>query len=315
LLGIVFGLLVVSTASIAIRYAQAHASSLTIATWRLGLASLLLAPLLFLRERPALARITRRELILAMASGAFLAIHFITWIASLEHTTVASAVVLVSTVPLFVALLSPLALREYPAPAVWAGLALALVGTLGTALLDTCESPQGLRCPPLQSLARGEALLGDGLALAGALAGTGYFMIGRRLRQRLSLLSYIGLTYSAAAAVLLLSAILTGQRLFGFAPIAYIYLVFLAVGPQLLGHSSYNWALRYLPAAFLALTLLGEPVGSTILAYLFLKEQPSVLKLAAMAVILAGIAAASLAPAVQRPPRHQHAVSQAAQGG
>jgi drug/metabolite transporter (DMT)-like permease len=284
LLGIAFGIVVVSTASIAIRYAQDYAPSIVIAAWRLSVASLVLLPFLIGREREGLRRLAGREIALALGSGVFLALHFATWITSLEHTTVANSVVLVSTMPLFVALLAPVTLKEPLTRAVTLGLALALVGGVVIALSDTAE---GL------GVGAGSALLGDLLAVAGALAGAGYLLIGRRLRRDLSLVAYIGLSYSTAAIVLIVWMVLAGEPAFGYPFKAVGLMVFLGLGPQLLGHTSFNWALRYLPASVVGVTLLGEPVGSSILAYFLLDERPTPLKLSAMALILAGIYIAS----------------------
>ncbi len=289
LLGIALGLVIVSTASIAIRYAQAYASSIVIAAWRLTAASLVALPILLIRERGSLRALSRRDVGLGLASGAFLALHFATWITSLEYTTVASAVVLVSTMPLFVALLAPFTIHERITRSVLVGLTLALAGGVAIALSDS---------PSTSGASAGIALRGDLLAIAGAAAGAGYLLIGRRLRRHLTLLTYIGLSYSTAAVVLLAWMLLAGQPAFGYPLQAYGLFVFLALGPQLLGHSSFNWALHYLPASVVAVTLLGEPVGSTILAYFLLNEQPSAFKIASMFLILAGIyLAARPAPA------------------
>nr|MBC8503358.1 DMT family transporter [Chloroflexota bacterium] len=137
-LAIPFGILAVSTSSIFIRYAQADAPSIVIAAGRLTLASIILAGIAILRYRSELRNLTRRELGLALLSGFFLAIHFATWITSLEYTTVASSVVLVSTSPLWVALLAPLTIREPVARVVLLGMGLALIGGLIVGLNDTC---------------------------------------------------------------------------------------------------------------------------------------------------------------------------------
>ena len=176
------GILAVSTSSIFIRYAQADGvSSLVIAAWRLSLAALILAPIALLRYRGELRSLTRRGLALALLSGIFLAIHFATWISSLEYTSVASSVVLVSTAPLWVAILAPLTLREPVGRFVIIGMGLALMGGTIVGLSDSCtlrlNSGQALtgfaslQCPPLSEFVGGEAFLGDLLALAGALAG------------------------------------------------------------------------------------------------------------------------------------------------
>jgi drug/metabolite transporter (DMT)-like permease len=222
LFGIALGLVVVSTASIAIRYAQAYAPSIVIAAWRLAVASLVVVPLLLARERSSLPSLSRRDLGLAAASGAFLAIHFATWITSLEYTTVASAVVLVSTMPLFVAVLSPITIREPITRSVVMGLALALAGGIAIALGDS----------PSMSVdaARGSPLAGDLLAVAGAIAGAGYLLIGRRLRTHLSLLTYISLSYTTAAVILVAWMLLAGEQPFGYPLEAYGLFVFLALG-------------------------------------------------------------------------------------
>jgi drug/metabolite transporter (DMT)-like permease len=284
------GILAVSSSSILIRFAQAEAPSLSIAAWRLSLAALLLAPLALTRGRAEIASLTWSERGLALISGIFLALHFATWISSLAFTSVASSVVLVSTAPLWVALLSPLTLKESLSRPMLIGMLLALVGGVIVALSDTCSwSASGLVCPELGEFLRGRAFLGDLLALAGAVAVAGYLIIGRRLRARVSLLGYIFMVYGMAALVLLLVVFATGMPMTGFSPKTYIWLLGLAVLPQLVGHTTYNWALAYLSAAFVSITVLGEPVGSSILAYFLLEEEISQIKLVGAALTLVGI--------------------------
>jgi drug/metabolite transporter (DMT)-like permease len=127
------------------------------------------------------------------------------------------------------------------------------------------------------------------LALAGAVAVSGYLLIGRRLREHLSLVAYISLVYSTAAIVLLLLAFAMGARLSGFTIGGYALIVLLAVGPQLIGHSAYNWALKYVSATFVTVTILAEPIGATILAVPLLAQVPSPLKIAGGMLILTGI--------------------------
>jgi len=287
-----------STASLFIRYAQAYAPSLSIAAWRMTLATAVLVPLALLRYRTEITRVSRTEIGLIALSGTFLAIHFATWISSLAYTSVASSVVLVSIAPLFVALLSPVVLHERVSLPVAAGIGLAFLGTVVIAVHDACASPSGaFACPPWSELLTGRAVQGDLLALAGAVTVAGYMMIGRRVRARLALIPYITLTYGSAALVLLGMAALARQPLTGFPAPAYGWFALLALLPQLLAHSTYNWALRYLPAAFVSISLLGEPVGSTALAFVLLGETPSGLKLAGAALILTGIVFATRRPA------------------
>jgi drug/metabolite transporter (DMT)-like permease len=139
----------------------------------------------------------------------------------------------------------------------------------------------------------GKAFLGDLLAVTGAVMGASYLLIGRRLRGRMSLISYIFLVYGMAAAVLVIFMFAAGQKAFGYPPQAYLWFTLLALVPQLLGHSTFNWALRYLSVAFVSISLLGEPIGSTILAYFLLEEIPSALKIFGAILILVGIYIAS----------------------
>jgi drug/metabolite transporter (DMT)-like permease len=286
------GIAAVSSASLFIRWAQQDASSLAVAAWRLILASLLLLPWAGLRHGKELRRLKPSDWGWTLASGAFLAIHFAAWISSLEYTGVASSVVLVSTSPLWVALASWLFMREKPGRGIVAGMALAMAGGLVVALDDSCRG--GAAAP----------LLGNGLALLGALAAAGYWLIGRKLRRSLALVPYVAVVYATAALLLLILALGSGGRMSGFRAGTWGCFLLLALLPQLVGHSSFNWALAHLPAAAVAVATLGEPIGATLLAYLVLGESPTVIKLAGATAILAGIVVALLrGPAPQN--RHR----------
>jgi drug/metabolite transporter (DMT)-like permease len=273
------GVFIVAWAAIFIRWAG-EAPGLAIAAGRLTLAALILAPIALatgaLRELRALGR---GDLLLALLSGLALAIHFATWISSLSMTTVASSVVLVETNPLFVALASHFILRERVSRLAAVGIGLAVLGSVLVGYGDFGLS--------------GQALLGDLLALIGGLMAAIYFLLGRRLRQRLSIVAYIWPVYSTAAVALLGACLVAGQRLAGYAPPTYLMFFLLAVGPQLLGHSSLNYALGQLSATFVTVTALGEPIGSALLAFLLLQEVPPSIVFAGGALILAGIALAS----------------------
>jgi len=282
-------ILAVSTASIFIRFAQADAPSLVIAALRLTFASLALAPFALTRHRAELRALTRRELLLGLLSGLFLAIHFATWISSLEYTTVASSVVFVSTGPLWVALLSPFFLREPLTRPVLIGMSLALIGGIVVALSDACSWNNGLVCPSMNQILRGRMLFGNFLALVGAWMVAGYLMIGRKLRAKMSLVPYISLVYGMAAVCLLVVVFVARESLFGYHWLTYVWILLLALVPQLIGHSTYNWALAYLSAALVAVMTLGEPIGSSILAFFILQEAPTITVLAGGALILVGI--------------------------
>lgn len=292
-LAILGGILAVSTASIFIRYAQQEAPSLVIAAFRLSLASLILGPIALTRFRAELRALTRREWLLGGLSGFFLALHFATWISSLEFTSVASSVVLVTTTPLWVALFAPLFLRESITRAILGGMVLALAGGIIIGLSEACAWDGGLACGGAGQTESGFGLWGNFLALAGAWMAAGYIMIGRNLRAKMSLIPYIFVVYGMAALVLIVLMLGAGQTPLGYPLETYAWMLALAVVPQLLGHSTFNWVLGYLPASLVSITLLGEPIGSIILAYFLLRESPSLLELAGGALILAGIYLAS----------------------
>jgi drug/metabolite transporter (DMT)-like permease len=299
---IIIGIVAVSTASIFIRFAQKEVTSLVIAAWRLTIASFILVPVAVSTRRRDFTSLSRGELLLALLSGIFLALHFATWISSLQYTTVASSVVLVSTVPLWVALLSPFTIKESIHKAVIIGLIFTLIGVVVVGISDSCSTSSGqLICPRLIDFMHGQAFLGDILALCGAVAGAGYLLIGRKLRSKMSLISYISLVYGMAAIVLVIIMFSARENPFGYSPQIYLWLILLAVIPQLIGHSTFNWALGYLSAAYVSITLLGEPIGSTILAYIFLNEKPTTVKLIGGGLILVGIYIASRAEAVKTP--------------
>lgn len=292
---LLFGILAVSTAAIFIRYAQEYATSLVIAFYRLGLATLILAPFALIRHWKEIKSLQRRDLLLASLSGLFLALHFATWITSLEYTTVASSVVLVSTVPLWVALLSPLFLKERLSKFLILGMFFALIGGAVVGLSDTCAfSGSKIICPSVNQLFSTDRFMGNMLALVGAVMAAGYLIVGRGLRARIQLTSYIFVVYGLAALILLLILIIFSEPIIGYPPISYLWFFMLALIPQVLGHSSFNWALGYLSAAFVSISLLGEPIGSTILAYFLLNETPSLLKLIGAILILVGIYFASV---------------------
>ncbi len=284
-IGLACGIVAVSTASLLIRFAQqSGANSLAIAALRLSVAALVIAPAAWLRCRDELKRLSRLDLLVGLASGAFLGLHFATWISSLQYTSVASSVVLVTLSPIFVAIGSLLFLKErLPWPAV-AGMIVAVAGGIVIALGDRAVGMEGAN-----------PVLGNALAVAGALSIAPHFLIGRRLRVRLSLLAYISVVYSAAALVLLVAVAVLRVPLRGFDPQAYLWVVLLALVPQLIGHTSFNWALGYLPATYATIPALGEPIGSTLLAVAVLNEPLTPARALGGALVLSGIALMAVA--------------------
>ncbi len=273
---LLIGVISVAFAAIFIRLAEAH--PLVIATYRLSLAALVLAPIAWFKARQELLRLTRKQVILAIISGVFLALHFALWIWSLSYTTITSSVVLVTSSPIFVAIASYLLFREKITRRIISGIIVSIVG----AIIIGFNSWQ----------LGGTSIHGSILALSGAVAVAGYLLIGRKLRQSMGLLSYIFLTYSSAAVFLLITSIARGAYLFDYSGETYLMFILLALIPQLIGHSALNWSLRFVPATMVTIAVLGEPVGATILGFFILKEVPTIIELIGGALILSGIAIA-----------------------
>jgi drug/metabolite transporter (DMT)-like permease len=264
------GVAAVSSGGVLVRLAVG-AAPLAVAAWRLVLASVVLVPIAL--AQGALRRLQRRDLALGILSGTALAAHFVLWISSLGFTSVASSVLFVSTHPLFVTVGGALFLGERVGRSVVLGIAVTL---LGGVLVGSSDLTLG-------------AWVGDLLALGGGFFAAVYFLIGRRLRRHVSLIDYTALTYGTAAVLTLAACAALRVPLTGFAPTTYLWLALLAVGPQLIGHSTFNWALRHLPAAKVSILILGEPVGAAALAYLVFGETLTWLRALGAAIILVGI--------------------------
>lgn len=288
---LLIGILAVSTASLFIRFAQQDAPSIVIAAYRLTLATVFLLPFALPRFSGEVIRaLKKKDVFLIILSGTFLAIHFASWITSLEHTTVASSVVLVTTTPLWVAMFSGFILKESIPKWTWLGLGLAMIGGIVVGLSSQCGFwDGGFQCQDLGGFFSSKNLLGNFLALLGAWMAAGYLISGRKVRPRFHLQVYVFLIYGVASILLLAMVGFRGYSLTGYSPQTYVWFVLLAIIPQLIGHTVLNWALGYLPATFVSVALLGEPVGTVILSYLFLREAPTFLELAGGILILAGI--------------------------
>lgn len=268
------GVAAVSTAAVMIR--EADAPSIVIAAARLALASPPLLLLAGLRRDAVLPR-NRTLLALTVLSGVCLAAHFGLWVASVKQTSIVTSVVLVTTTPLFVGLLGGPLLGERPGRMIWLAIA---VSALGTALLVSEDFDAG-----------GDTLTGDVFALLGAFFAAAYIMAGRRvLGAANAWLPYVTASYSIAAVLLLAAVLVAGEPLGGYSGKTYALLVGLAVVPQLIGHTSVNRSLGHLPAIVVSVAVLGEPVLATILAAIFLGEDPTPLQLAGGLVVLTGVA-------------------------
>jgi len=269
-------LAVVATAFSAILTKLATAPPLAIAFYRLAFTVLLLSPLaLSVDGRSELKKIHRLDLAMATLAGAFLSLHFSVWITSLNYTSVASSTVLVTMQPLFVVVGGFFFLKE---KLNLRGLAGAVITLAGSVLIGVNDFQVG-----------GGALRGDILAFSGAVFVAVYILIGRRLRGRLSLFPYVFLVYGTAAFFLLLFNLATRTPLYPYPGRDWLWFLALAVVPTIFGHTVLNWALRYVKAAVVSVSILGEPVGATILAYFFFHETPGLLQVCGGITIICGL--------------------------
>ena len=268
---LVVGVVAVSFAAIFIRLADAPA--LSIAFYRQAMASALFLPLAIARWKEVRA-LSAAQLGVALLSGVLLALHFATWIASLSFTTVAASVVLVTTSPIFVAAASRVLFGERVGTTTFIGI---VIGLVGAAIVSGGDFGISRR-----------AAVGDLLALAGAIAAAGYLLAGRRLRAEMSLFAYVGVVYTTCA-VLLLPAAAFGARLSGFSPQTWLMFLLLASIPQALGHTVFNYLLKDMDATLVAISIMGEPIGSTLLALAFFGEVPPWTAIVGGMLILIGI--------------------------
>ncbi|WP_165492218.1 DMT family transporter [Egibacter rhizosphaerae] len=301
-IGLVVGIIAVSTSAILIRLADAPA--LAVAFWRAALGAVALAPAAALAWS-RLPRLDRRQVAQLAASGVLLAVHFALFIGSLDHTTVASATLFAVMSPLFVGIGQAVFLREPPGRRGWQGIAIALAGALVVGL-------DGLLAEPVAPGA--SRVMGDVMAFASAAAIAGYLLIGRSARVRLPVSAYASAVYGVAAVVLLPASLLTGAslglgglRVGGVEPFAgtgdpytaatWWAIVAIVVGPQLLGHTVFNALLSRVPPVVVSVAVLAEPVGAGVLALLIFGEVPGWLVVAGAPLLLAGVWRATRAEA------------------
>ena len=276
LLGV--GLLCYGSSSILVR-AAGPVEPLALAAWRAGLVALLLAPVAAVRVRGELMRMSGREWRLVGASGVLLGLHFVAWIASVQLTTVAAASVLVTTSPLWLAALGLLGIGDRPDRRTLAAVA---VGVAGAVLIGVGGSGGGA-APP-------HPALGNALALGAAVLVSGYYLVGRAVRQRTSFLAFFAPVNAIAAATAFAACAATGTPVV-LAPATLALCLAMAVGPGLVGHGSFAFALGTVPASTLSLLGLAEPVIASALAAALFGETPSGVALAGIACVLASISA------------------------
>jgi drug/metabolite transporter (DMT)-like permease len=262
------GVGVASVSGILIRYAE-DAGPLAISFWRCAAGALLLAPFAW----PELRRMERRDFLMPAVAGSFLAVHFATWITSLDMTSIAASVLLVSTTPVFTAGAARILFDERIGTRGWGGIALAMLGTVLIVGTDLSGSNG----------------TGNLLALAGGAAAAGYVMAGSQARKTLGILPYAVVTYSIGAVLLLPPALIDGQELWGYDAQTTLVMAAIVVGPQLLGHTVLNFFLKDLDATTVSISIMVEPIIASALAYVLFSETPTTLIYPGGAAILVGI--------------------------
>lgn len=272
-LAVLVGVFAVSFSALFVRLATAPA--LIIATYRLLFTFLILAPYTLLRHRTDLVTTSWRQRALAAASGVCLALHLVTWFISLRYTSVASSVVLVTTQPVFVVIGSWIFFKEKVSRFAMMGGALALFGSV---IIGAADFQIG-----------SDALLGDLLALAAAVLVSGYLLIGRRLRGGVSLPSYTFYTYGSSALVLIVASFASGTPFAPYPPRDWILFMALAIVCTVIGHTVFNWVLRYVQASVVSVSVLGEPLGAILWASIFLREYPTLRQTIGACFILTGL--------------------------
>ncbi|MEL6343998.1 MAG: EamA family transporter [Myxococcota bacterium] len=269
----------ISAAAVLVRMAP-DVHPVAVAFWRTGLVGAALAPALLI-ERPRLRGI---DLILIVVAGGLLALHFWLWFASLQLTSVMRSTVLVCLTPVWAGLLQWLVMRAAPTGRFWAGVALALCGV---AVMSRAGGVAG-------------SLSGDGLAVVAGMLSAAYLTVGGAVRQRISIGPYGALVCLSCALWLLpVATVMLPARdivvpLYGYATGSWMALLLMAIGPQLMGHIGLNYAVRYIPAAIVAATLLFEPVGATLLGMICLSEIPTFVEICGGALILCGLAVVTI---------------------
>jgi drug/metabolite transporter (DMT)-like permease len=277
-----FAVLALAFSSIFIsKLEQTAVPALVIAFYRMALATVLLMPAALALKRREIA-LARKDFALLLLGGCFLAVHFGAWITSLKYIPISTSVVLVNSHPLFVAIASYLFLGEKPQRRALAGTAVGLAGMIVIAH-DALGDVQLV-------------LKGDGLALLGALAVVGYFIIGRKARTRISLLGYVTPLYAVCSLFLLIWVLAMGDSLWPYSGTQWIYFTALAVVPTILGHTVFNWAIKHVRPSVISLAFLGEPVAASVLAFIFFAQRPPLATFIGGALVLTGVHLSLSAP-------------------
>jgi drug/metabolite transporter (DMT)-like permease len=270
---LLIAVIAVSFSSILIRLSKAP--PLVIAAYRLGIASIILFPFMIYYGSNTSEKYSRKDLLKIFFISFFLSIHFASWITSLNYTSIANSVIIVNTSPIFVAILSYYILKEKINYNTIIGIIIAFIGTIIIAIGD-----YGIN---------GSNILGDMYALIGAIALSIYIIGGREIRKKMNLYLYVTPVYAISSILLIIACIFLKIQLYPYSLREYLIFLLLAIIPTIFGHTIYNWILKNIEATTVAISLLGEPIGSTILAIIIFNEIPNFLTFIGGPITLIGI--------------------------
>ncbi len=270
---LLIAVIAVSFSSILIRLSKAP--PLVIAAYRLGIASIILFPFMIYYGSSTSEKYSRKDLLKIFFISFFLSIHFASWITSLNYTSIANSVIIVNTSPIFVAIFSYYILKEKINYNTIIGIIIAFIGTTIIAIGDYEIN--------------GNNLLGDMYALIGAIALSIYIIGGREIRKKMNLYLYVTPVYAISAIFLIVACVFLKIQLYPYSLREYLIFLLLAIIPTIFGHTIYNWILKNIEATTVAISLLGEPIGSTILAIIIFNEIPNFLTFIGGPIALIGI--------------------------
>lgn len=276
-IALVVAIIAISFGAILVRLSEAP--STVAAFYRVLFTALPLIPIAVWKYRRHFARLTRHEIGVAILAGGALGLHFATWFESLSWTSVAASVTLVQAQPLFVGLGAWFILREQVSRRMAIGIGIALLGMAG---MSIGELVSGVFVGP-------RPMLGNGLAVFAAIMTAIYVLVGRSLRQRIALIPYVVIVYVVCTITLGLIMIGQGQPMVGYPTREWLLFILMAIGPGLIGHTVINWTLAHLDSSVVSVSLLGEPVGATILAIVILTEFPTAYTVVGGLIVLGGI--------------------------
>ena len=270
---IAIGVISVSLSAIFVKLSSAE--SAVIAFYRMLFSVLIMSPVFLLKYKSELKLLQKRDWIFSIVAGVFLAFHFILWFESLNYTSVASSTVLVTLQPIFAFVGTYLFFKEKVAFQSIVAVIVAISGSLLISWGDFRVS--------------GAALYGDGLALIACAFITGYLLFGQDVRKRLSLMTYTMVVYSVSTITLFFYVVFTGQSFGPYETIDWFWFLMLAIVPNLLGHTLFNWSLKWVSTNTISIAILFEPVGAAILAFFIFNEKLILSQVIGGIIVILGI--------------------------